>query len=89
MSETHIHIHLNGESLGVADAAPKKAPKKPSKAAKASPAPSKPKRTPSAYNQRYSKAFKKLESKYKTKSGSWKKDGYKRCAKAAHKLARK
>lgn len=33
----------------------------------------------------YGKAFKRLESKYKKKSGGWKKDGFKRCAAAARK----
>lgn len=46
-------------------------------------------RRPNAYNAKYSKAFKKVESKYKTKSGAWKKDGFKRAQKAAHALAKK
>ena len=46
------------------------------------------KRKPSAYNAKYSKAFKKVSPKYKTKSGSWKKDGFKRAQKAAHKMAK-
>jgi len=33
----------------------------------------------------YGKAFKRLEPKYKKKSGGWKKDGFKRCAAAARK----
>ena len=37
----------------------------------------------------YSKAFKKVQSKYKLKSGKWKKDGFKRAVKEAHKLAKK
>ena len=49
---------------------------------------SKAKRQPSAYNAKYSKAFKKVSPKYKTKSGSWKKDGFKRAQKAAHKMAK-
>ena len=40
-------------------------------------------------NTNYSKAFKKVESKYKLKSGKWKKDGFKRAVKEAHKLAKK
>jgi hypothetical protein len=50
------------------------------------PAPKK-KRKASAYNRRYSAAFRKLEPKYKLKNGSWGKDGYKRCVKAAHRQA--
>ena len=46
-------------------------------------------RKPNAYNAKYSKAFKKVEGKYKTKSGKWQKDGFKRAQKAAHKLAKK
>lgn len=51
--------------------------------------PPKKKRKASAYNRRYSAAFRRLEPKYKLKNGSWAKNGYKRCVKAAHKEARK
>ena len=47
------------------------------------------KRQPTAYQKRYSKAFKKLQNKYKTKGGKWKKDGFKKCQKAAHKEAKR
>jgi len=47
------------------------------------------KRKASAYNKRYSKAFKKLAPKFKKKNGSWKKNGFKNCAKAARKEAKK
>ena len=47
------------------------------------------KRKVSAYNLKYSAAFRKLEGKYKKKNGSWREGGYKACVKAAHKLARK
>ena len=47
------------------------------------------KRAPSAYQKRYGKAFKKLAPKYKTKAGKWKKDGFKRCAAAARRVAKK
>lgn len=47
------------------------------------------KRKASAYNKRYSAAFRKLEKKYKKKNGSWRTGGYKACVKAAHKLAKK
>lgn len=59
---------------------------------KAAPAPKKAKkasRSASAYNKRYSKAFKSLAPKYKTKKGAWKKNGYRSCVRAAHKKARK
>lgn len=47
------------------------------------------KRKPSAYNKRYGKCFKKLSPKFKKKNGSWKKNGFKRCAAAARKCAKK
>ena len=37
----------------------------------------------------YGKAFKSLAPKYKLKNGKWKKDGFKRCVRAAHAQARK
>ena len=46
-------------------------------------------RKASAYSKRYGKAFKKVESKYKLKSGAWAKNGFKRAQKAAHALAKK
>tara|TARA_Y100000817_G_scaffold310623_1_gene301539 strand:+ start:703 stop:948 length:246 start_codon:yes stop_codon:yes gene_type:complete len=49
----------------------------------------KPKRKASAYSKRYGKAFKKLAPKYKKKNGQWKKDGFKRCAAAARRVAKK
>lgn len=51
--------------------------------------PKKKKRKASAYNKRYSRAFKRLAPKFKKKNGSWKKDGFARCAKAARKEAKK
>ena len=47
------------------------------------------KRKVSAYQKRYGAAFKKLAPKYKTKAGKWKKDGFKRCAAAARRMAKK
>lgn len=47
------------------------------------------KRNASAYSKRYGAAFKRLAPKYKTKAGKWKKDGFKRCAAAARKEAKK
>ena len=47
------------------------------------------KRAPSAYQKRYGAAFRKLASTYKKKNGQWKKDGFKRCAAAARKQAKR
>lgn len=47
------------------------------------------KRQASAYSKRYGRAFKKLAPKYKKKNGQWKKDGFKRCAAAARREAKK
>ena len=41
----------------------------------------------SAYQKAYGNNFKKVAPKYKKKDGGWKKDGFKRCVKAAHKKA--
>mgnify|MGYP000650692804 CR=1 FL=1 len=49
----------------------------------------KPKRKASAASKRYGAAFKRLAPKYKKKAGGWKKDGFKRCAAAARKAAKK
>tara|TARA_R100001163_G_C5062070_1_gene199065 strand:+ start:1258 stop:1566 length:309 start_codon:yes stop_codon:yes gene_type:complete len=46
-------------------------------------------RKPSLYQKKYGENFKKVAPKYKTKSGSWKKDGFKRAQKEAHKLTKK
>jgi len=45
------------------------------------------KRKASAYNKKYATAFRKVASKHKTKSGAWKKDGFKRAQREAHKIA--
>ena len=47
------------------------------------------KRAASASQKRYGREFKRLAPKYKKKSGGWKKDGFKRCAAAARKAAKK
>ena len=60
----------------------------PSPLEKSRPSP-KPKRKASAYSKRYGAAFRKVAQKFKLKNGSWKKDGFKRAQKAAHKLARR
>lgn len=49
----------------------------------------KPKKRSTAYGRRYKKAFKKVKSRYMTKSGKWKKGGFKAAVRAAHKEARK
>lgn len=77
---------MNGESL--APTPPSKGAATPRKAAKAS-SPKKAPRKASAYSKRYGAAFKKVAKQHKTKSGSWKKGGFKRAQKAAHKLAKK
>lgn len=46
------------------------------------------KRKTSKYHVAYGKAFKKLAPDYKLKSGKWAKNGFKRCAAAARKVAR-
>lgn len=46
------------------------------------------KRKASASSKKYGRAFKRLAPKFKKKNGSWKKDGFKRCVKAAHKECR-
>ncbi len=52
-----------------------------------------PKRTPkkrkkSKYHTAYGKHFKNIQEDYKLKNGKWKKNGFKRCAAAARKLAK-
>ena len=46
------------------------------------------KRKASAYSIKYGRAFKEVAPRYKTKSGSWKKNGFKNAQKAAHKKAK-
>jgi hypothetical protein len=70
-----------GASLGSSS----KAAATPSKTAKQATA--KKPRKPTAYNKRYSKAFKKHSPRFKKKSGGWKKDGYRSAVRAAHKEA--
>ena len=43
----------------------------------------------SAYADAYKKAFKRQAMKYKKQNGQWKKDGFKRAVRAAHKEAGK
>lgn len=49
--------------------------------------PGKAKRKVSAYNRRYKAAFKKAAPKHKLKNGKWKKGGFKRAVKEAHRNA--
>lgn len=48
---------------------------------------SKPKKKKTARQRQYSSNFKKIAPRYKNKNGKWKKDGFKRCVKEAHRLA--
>jgi len=47
------------------------------------------KKKPRKKNTKYAKAFRKVQGKYKLKSGKWKKGGFKAAVKAAHKEAKK
>jgi hypothetical protein len=47
------------------------------------------KRKASKYSKKFGKAFKKVQGKFKKQSGCWKKGGYRRCVKEAHKIAKK
>jgi hypothetical protein len=51
-------------------------------------APAPRKKKVSAYNRRYAKAFKSVQSTYKKKDGSWKKNGFKNAQREAHRLAK-
>ena len=46
-------------------------------------------RRSSAYNRKYKVEFRRIASKYKNKSGKWKKGGFKAAVKAAHKAVKK
>ena len=50
---------------------------------------SKPKSKPRKKNTKYARAFRKVQGKYKLKSGKWKKGGFRAAVKAAHKEAKK
>jgi len=45
------------------------------------------KKKKTARQRAYGAAFKKIAPKYKLKNGKWKKDGFKRCVKEAHRIA--
>ena len=48
-----------------------------------------PKPKPRKKNTKYAKAFRRVQGKYKLKSGKWKKGGFRAAVKAAHKEAKK
>lgn len=50
---------------------------------------SKPKKRATAYQRRYKAAFKKIQKRYKLKSGKWKKGGFKAAVREAHKMAKR
>ena len=52
-------------------------------------APKPKKKRKSAYRRRYEKNFKSIEDNYKLKNGNWKKNGFKRAVKEAHRLSKK
>lgn len=45
-------------------------------------------RKPSARQRRYGREFKRLCPQFKKKNGQWKKDGFKRCVRAAHRACK-
>jgi hypothetical protein len=47
------------------------------------------KRKASAYSRKYKTEFKKVASTYKNKNGTWKKGGFRKAVKAAHKAVKK
>ena len=49
----------------------------------------KPKRRTTAYQRRYKAAFKKIQKRYKLKSGKWKKGGFKAAVREAHRMAKR
>jgi len=52
-------------------------------------APAPKKKRSSAYSRRYKANFKKIASRFKLKSGKWKKNGFKSAVKLAHKMSKK
>tara|TARA_Y100000114_G_C11752366_1_gene325044 strand:+ start:390 stop:617 length:228 start_codon:yes stop_codon:yes gene_type:complete len=58
-------------------------------AQEAAPVAKKAKKKISSYNRKYKAAFKKIAPKYKLKSGRWKKGGFKRAVKQAHRMVKK
>jgi len=50
---------------------------------------SKPKKRSTAYQRKYKAAFKKVQKRYKLKSGKWKKGGFKSAVREAHRMAKR
>jgi len=48
----------------------------------------KPKRKVTAANRAYAKAFKKVQPRFMKKSGGWKKNGFRNCSRAAHRMCK-
>ena len=47
------------------------------------------KRKASAYSRKYKKEFRRIAGQYKNKNGTWKKGGFRKAVKAAHKAVKK
>ena len=47
------------------------------------------KKRSTAYRRRYKAAFKKIQKRYKLKSGKWKKGGFKSTVREAHRMAKR
>jgi len=47
------------------------------------------KKRSTAYQRRYKVAFKKIQKRYKLKSGKWKKGGFRAAVREAHRMARR
>ena len=47
------------------------------------------KKRSTAYQRKYKAAFKKIQKRYKLKSGKWKKGGFRAAVREAHRLAKK
>ena len=47
------------------------------------------KKRSTAYQRRYKAAFKKVQKRYKLKSGKWKKGGFRSAVREAHKMAKR
>ena len=48
----------------------------------------KPKRKATAANRKYAAAFKKVKGRFMKKNGGWKKNGFRNCCRAAHKMCK-
>ena len=53
------------------------------------PLPSPRKRRASAYSRKYKAAFRRIAPTYKNKNGTWRKGGFRKAVKAAHKAVKK